>query len=324
MPFFSVIIPVYRAEQYLRECVESVLAQTFEDWECVLVDDGSPDGCPAICDGYARQDGRVRVIHQSNSGVSAARNAGMRAASGEYLVFLDSDDYWCNANGLKSVFDALKGRSFEVDTLIYGVIKVDAEGNIQPQPQYPGELNHMTGDQIGRYLLERGTLLTSACEKAIRRQFVEKHGLYFDPDVFTAEDGEWVMHTTACSPRCCFLNETLYLTRRGTADVFRASSWERLAAMCGFLERYLRQTYASQAVKENVLGLGAYHYTLLCAQTGAGERGPCRAELLKRLKRMTEYWDYDYCGKVRKAHSVYRLLGFSVTVRLLSAYLKWR
>ncbi len=92
MPTISVIVPVYKVEPYLRQCVDSILAQTYTDFELILVDDGSPDGCGAICDEYAEQDPRVRVIHQENRGLSAARNAGIDAASGEYLAFADSDD----------------------------------------------------------------------------------------------------------------------------------------------------------------------------------------------------------------------------------------
>jgi len=92
MPEISVIVPVYKVEKYLRRCVDSILAQTFTDFELILVDDGSPDTCGAICDEYAVHDKRVRVIHQENGGLSAARNAGIDAAAGEYLLFADSDD----------------------------------------------------------------------------------------------------------------------------------------------------------------------------------------------------------------------------------------
>ena len=92
MPLVSVIIPVYKVEQYLHECVDSVLAQTYANIEVILVDDGSPDGCSAICDEYAAKDCRVRVIHKENGGLSDARNAGMKIAYGEYWAFVDSDD----------------------------------------------------------------------------------------------------------------------------------------------------------------------------------------------------------------------------------------
>jgi len=94
MPKFSVIIPVYNAERYLREALDSVLAQTYADWECVCVDDGSTDGSGAILDEYAVRDARFRVIHQSNAGVATARNVGLAAAGGEWIGWLDADDVY--------------------------------------------------------------------------------------------------------------------------------------------------------------------------------------------------------------------------------------
>ena len=91
-PLISVIVPVYNVEPYLHKCVDSILNQTYRNLEVILVDDGSPDGCPAICDEYAEKDERVKVIHKKNGGLSDARNAGMAVAKGEYLSFVDSDD----------------------------------------------------------------------------------------------------------------------------------------------------------------------------------------------------------------------------------------
>ena len=93
MPKVTVIVPVYNVEQYLRRCIDSILAQTFGDLELILVDDGSADSSGVICDAYAEKDSRVKVIHQKNSGVSAARNTGLDAAEGEYIAFVDSDDH---------------------------------------------------------------------------------------------------------------------------------------------------------------------------------------------------------------------------------------
>ena len=93
MPKVSVIVPVYNAEKYLQECVDSILRQTLADLELILVDDGSTDTSPALCDRYAEQDLRVRVIHQANAGSSAARNRGIEVATGEWIAFVDSDDF---------------------------------------------------------------------------------------------------------------------------------------------------------------------------------------------------------------------------------------
>ncbi len=93
MPVISVIVPVYKVEPYIHKCIDSILAQTFTDFELILVDDGSPDCCPAICDEYAKKDERVKVIHKANGGQSSARNVALDMATGAYITFIDSDDY---------------------------------------------------------------------------------------------------------------------------------------------------------------------------------------------------------------------------------------
>ena len=92
-PHISVIVPVYKVEQYLDECVQSIINQTYKNLEIILVDDGSPDRCPEMCDEYAKQDSRIKVIHKKNGGISSARNAGIAVATGEYIGFVDSDDF---------------------------------------------------------------------------------------------------------------------------------------------------------------------------------------------------------------------------------------
>ena len=92
MPEISVIVPVYKVEKYLADCVQSLMEQTFQDIEIILVDDGSPDRCGVLCDKLAEKDSRIRVIHQSNQGLSCARNSGVKAAIGRYICFVDSDD----------------------------------------------------------------------------------------------------------------------------------------------------------------------------------------------------------------------------------------
>ncbi|MFW5510256.1 MAG: glycosyltransferase family 2 protein, partial [Prevotella sp.] len=88
----SIIIPIYNVEKYLRQCLDSVVNQTYQDWEAILVDDGSSDSSPAICDEYAKKDSRFKVLHQANGGVSSARNIGLNKSHGEWLIFLDADD----------------------------------------------------------------------------------------------------------------------------------------------------------------------------------------------------------------------------------------
>jgi len=118
MPLISLIIPVYNVERFLRRCLDSVLAQTFAGWECILVDDGSPDGCPAICDEYAARDGRFRVVHKSrNEGLPAARKTGLDEARADFVMHIDSDD-WLEHDALEALF--AKQRETDADIVMGG------------------------------------------------------------------------------------------------------------------------------------------------------------------------------------------------------------
>lgn len=118
---FSIIVPVYNVEKYLDKCLASILRQTFKNFECIIIDDGSPDNSSAIIDKYVKQDQRFKVLHQKNMGVSAARNAGLDIAKGEYVVFVDSDDYI--ADDYLEKF-ALKIADTDADIVICGLIEV--------------------------------------------------------------------------------------------------------------------------------------------------------------------------------------------------------
>lgn len=112
-PTISVVVPVYKVEEYLPECVDSILAQSYTDFELILVDDGSPDNCGALCDSYAEQDYRVRVIHKENGGVSSARNLGIENATGDFLLFCDADD-WLEENALEIFCSAQSTKNADI------------------------------------------------------------------------------------------------------------------------------------------------------------------------------------------------------------------
>ena len=123
-PILSIIIPVYNVEKYIHKCIDSVLAQTHKDFELILINDGSSDSCGGICNEYARSDGRIQVIHQKNSGLSAARNAGLEIAKGDYIGFVDSDD-WID----KSMYENMiaEAKKFEADIVFCNYYKIEGK-----------------------------------------------------------------------------------------------------------------------------------------------------------------------------------------------------
>ena len=128
----SVIIPVYNVEKYLNRCVDSVLGQSYTDFELILVDDGSPDKCPAICDEYALQDKRIKVIHKQNGGLSSARNAGLEIAKGDYIAFVDSDDF-IHPDYLRLLYQALKETGADISICDFHWIKYEEDVNIKKE-----------------------------------------------------------------------------------------------------------------------------------------------------------------------------------------------
>ncbi|MBQ9141686.1 MAG: glycosyltransferase family 2 protein [Lachnospiraceae bacterium] len=127
----SIIIPVYKVEAYLAECVDSILKQTYQNLEIILVDDGSPDKCGEICDEYAQKDNRIRVIHKANAGVARARNDGIEVATGDYISFIDSDD-WIAENAYELLYKGLK--EHDADCAVGGCVTIiDKDGVLTPQ-----------------------------------------------------------------------------------------------------------------------------------------------------------------------------------------------
>ena len=134
----SVIVPVYKVEPYLRRCVDSILAQTHKNLEVILVDDGSPDGCPAICDEYAAKDSRVKVIHKENGGVSSARNAGLDTATGDYIGFVDSDD-WIEPDMYEDLLGALKETEADFSMCGFALLNGPEAGRETMPPEVMGD-----------------------------------------------------------------------------------------------------------------------------------------------------------------------------------------
>lgn len=203
-PLISVIVPVYRAELFLPQCVDSLLVQGLGDFELILIDDGSPDGSGAMCDAYAAEDSRIRVIHKPNGGVSSARNTGLDAARGDYVVFVDSDDYVAPAY-LEGLLAALQEQAEPEKTLVITdyqpfTPKGDEKRSF-PQPFMVG-LAEAT-PQAFRNLIFGFRLFPPYC-KLYSREIIETNHLRFDTSIRTAEDFDFNMRYLAHVETICY------------------------------------------------------------------------------------------------------------------------
>lgn len=202
-PKISVIVPVYKVEKYLPECIESILAQTFTDFELILVDDGSPDNSGKICDDYAARDSRIRVFHKENGGVSSARNLGLDNARGEWIAFVDSDD-WVGEKYLEHLFG--DGNLPDSCMVMSGHVKRDSKSK----------------QEFGRLFFDSKTLPTLEAfrkeklyksgypiSKLYRREILNSKNIRFDPEISMAEDTLLMMDYLMCVEKVVFRSDFL-------------------------------------------------------------------------------------------------------------------
>lgn len=200
-PKISVIVPVYKAENYLHRCVDSLLAQTFQDFEILLIDDGSPDHSGEICDEYARKDKRVRVFHKENGGVSSARQCGMDNAVGEYTIHADPDD-WVEPTMLEELYK--KAKEENADMVICDFYE-EREGKTIYVRQQPSSLDHET---VLCELFQQ--LHGSCCNKLVRRACYNEFGVKFPVELSCCED----LYVNVClaseNIKITYLHEAFY------------------------------------------------------------------------------------------------------------------
>ena len=204
MPYFSIIIPVYNVAPYLRECLDSVLKQTFTDWEAICVDDGSTDGSGAILDEYVAKDKRFRVIHQANAGVSAARNAALKVVDGNWVLFLDSDDL-LRGCALDDIFTNAE-ENHNIDFVVYDDVKFEERG----LPQYMVEdKGSPINEDLSQDIISR---FASVCVwgAAYRKSVLD--GVFFKKYVL-GEDLLFFCEILSKAKRALFLKKSEYANR---------------------------------------------------------------------------------------------------------------
>ena len=201
MPKVSVIVPVYQAEKYLHRCIDSILSQTFTDWECILVDDGSPDRSGAICDEYAQKEDRIRVIHKENGGVSSARNVALGIITGKWLTFVDSDDC-LYPNALQRWVEVAEQNNLDLIQCHFN--REYKEG------QVAGEATEvLTAAQYA----DSENYLTCVWGNLFKSSIVKEHSLRFDEKVGLGEDQIFLLSHMQHCKRIQRIGDVLYFYR---------------------------------------------------------------------------------------------------------------
>ena len=318
----SVIIPIYKTEEYIEACVNSILSYPSAEVEIILVDDGSPDRCPQICDIYAKTDSRVKVIHKENGGLSSARNAGMSVAIGKYITFVDSDDLICTES-LSGVLDWI--RSGDADLCF-----------LQAEKFYPDGTHHNLGECIEsdklhgcrredalKHLASRPKYPGSAWAKLYRRDFLLENNLHFPYDRRYSEDVGFIRDCILCAERFDAVMLPFYWYRQNRqGSITNQIKLKNFNDLFLFVVESVEKLDAKKhgnSICESMMSFVAYEYSILLFLY---YRIP-REDRKEALRKLQEYsWTLKYAGtkKTWMVYMVCRCFGIRAGAFLLNQY----
>lgn len=323
----SVIVPIYKVEKYLRECVDSILNQTYENLDVVLVNDGSPDNCPQICDKYAEKDVRVNVVHKKNGGLSSARNAGINAAKGEYLLFLDGDDYYGETDFIYNLVETIN--KYTPDAVFFWMQPFDVETKkcryACPCLENFEKLNSISKYEALKELLTQGKMQIAAYMYAVKKEFLVSHNFYFKEGL-VSEDIDWSLRMLSKESNIKFLNAFGSYSRRGReGSITSTIGTKNINDLFSIVKTYAdRFRHSVNEEEQLLLNYVAYQYSVLC---GLLARIDDKAFVKQRMRELKEYkWllTFDLVPKVKKVARIAKIIGITNTIKLLQFYIKHR
>ena len=324
-PFLSVVIPVYKVEKYLNQCVDSVLSQNLDSVEIILVDDGSPDNAGKICDEYAEKDARVKVIHKENGGLSKARNTGIDAAQGEYIIFLDSDDWWNPLVSVNAILEKVKAEP-DVDMFLFSSLDyVEGVGYFKrAEHERLGEVSTETVADYYRGLLQNGNLEVHAATKILKTAFLKENMLYYKPGI-KGEDNEWIIRLLRSLKEVrIFADKPLYIYRAGRIDSI--SNNIKIENITDLLD-IVKDAIEYRGNHGDADGLMSYElcfcsylwFTALGLASRLSKND--KKALYPLFKKTAGVCKYSTSKKTRMAYNLYRVIGLKITAWVLGLYI---
>ena len=310
MPELSVIVPIYKAEKYIRKCIDSILPQSFRDYELILVDDGSPDNCGVICDEYAAKDRRIKVIHKRNGGVSEARNMGLDIAAGTYISFIDPDD-WVEPDLFYETIRFCENR--QTDIVCFEVCEV-RNGRKRFHYRFDSDKVFSAREALEKILVD--VIDNSPCNKVYKKSVW--NGVRF-PAGRRFEDVATIYKTFYNSDKIGYIKKYFYyyVKHEGSAIALSFDAQRRYECFLGYRERYeFSQKYCKEAVEKcKTFAVNAAISTVTTLEAGSGHIGESEKEdlfgFLHNLQGDVKYlkaknrlllWGIRHCSIINKMY----------------------
>lgn len=263
----SIIIPIYKTEEYLAECVNSILSQKTRDLEVILIDDGSPDNCPAMCDEFAKADSRVKVVHKENGGLSSARNVGLKVATGKYVAFVDSDDKLFPSS-IQEILLWIKSNNEDICFL--KVLKLYPDGSKRDLGEviHGSQLKAHNKEDVVAYLASGFKYPGSAWGKLFRREFLLENDLHFPYDRRYSEDLGFIRDCILYADSFDSLDVQYYQYRQGregsiTNKISAKNFYDLFKFVNESAEKLTVDKKAKDSVSTSLMCFVAYEYSIL-------------------------------------------------------------
>lgn len=319
-PRFSIIVPMYNCAPFLNEALEGISFQKYDNYEIILVDDGSKDETGFIAVAYAEKHDNTKYIRINHGGAGAARNAGIKSANGEYVLFLDADDYWTDPLLLVKLDKKVK--KYQPHIIMYQMIQVDQSGavlNGTQKPKFPVYKELFYIEEVYISLVKDGQVLASACNKCVKKELLEDNKILF-LEKTTGEDIDWVLQLFSYAKTIVFINEKVYAYRQhhiGNRASSSADGPENLARIiCHWSDEIKKKNISNP---QAVGGIIAFEFGIYM--------GYSHLVSTETRKLMREYRNVLFYGLDRKTKliaRVYRFFGFNITCFAVRCYLSLR
>lgn len=311
---FSIIVPIYNVEKYLNECVESILKQTFRDYELILVDDGATDNSPLLCDEFQKHDNRIKVIHKQNGGLSDARNAGTKIAQGDYIIYIDSDDFLLSQDFLEKVYQKTKSAP---DIILYKYVKYfDSTKKLDEcKFSYDKALNMEDYASKIRMLVETDAFYGMAWIKAIRRNVIVNNGIEFEVGLL-GEDMEWNYHIIYHSNSIELIDEPFLAYRQREGSITSTHKIKNLTDFIYVLEKWsniIREKETNMEFQKVLYGsLAKYYSNLLVVYARLIDKE--KKQYKERVKKLSWLLEYGLSYRPQTIKKIYNVFGFELTI----------
>ena len=321
--YISIIIPVYNVEKYLKECIDSILAQTYKNIEIILVDDGSTDSSGKICDEYGRKYNCIKVIHKQNGGLSDARNAGIKEITGSYACFLDSYDFFDDSEALERIEKRLIQHA--PDILNYSYKKYYENSNYKKKQlenveAMPDDLKTIQ-EQL-EYVIGKSLYIASACNKMIKKELLQDEILFEKGKL--SEDVAWCAKLLSKAKSIDFVCENFYCYRQREGSITHTIGEKACRDLESNIMDCVKIAESSDNIrKKYILEYTAYQLgTFFVVQAIAGKCSDCYVKSLSKYK-----WILKYHANNKKVKCIYwgsRILGFTFLCKILRLNPKYR